>query len=211
MPFPVQPDNTVPKWPRGSWETSGIIDASAIFGAGSWLLDVQAHTVDSLLASQLQGFSTDQKVVEGGQLLLMTVAPRSLAPQANLAVVKSAIPVTATVGFPLTYTITVRNGGPDAATGVVLSDPLPSEVAFVSATPSQGTCVAPRLTCNLGDLPVGAAATVTVVVTPTMAGVLLNHASASATTSDVNPFNNTAMIATAVRPAHRLFLPVSYK
>jgi hypothetical protein len=44
-----------------------------------------------------------------------------------------------------------------------------------------------------------------------MAGVVLNHASASATTSDVNPFNNTARIATAVRPAHRLFLPVSYK
>ena len=76
MPFPVQPDNTIPKWPRGSWETSGIIDASALYGAGTWLLDVQAHTVDSLLASQLQGFTTDQKVVEGGQLLLMTVAPR---------------------------------------------------------------------------------------------------------------------------------------
>ena len=74
MPFPIQPDNTIPKWPRGSWETSGIIDASAIYGVGNWLLDVQAHTVDSLMASQLQGFTTDQKVVEGGQLLLMTVA-----------------------------------------------------------------------------------------------------------------------------------------
>jgi hypothetical protein len=27
----------------GVWETSGIIDASALFGADSWLSDVQAH------------------------------------------------------------------------------------------------------------------------------------------------------------------------
>jgi hypothetical protein len=29
--------------PPGEWETSGIIDASAAFGPGAWLLDVQAH------------------------------------------------------------------------------------------------------------------------------------------------------------------------
>jgi uncharacterized repeat protein (TIGR01451 family) len=207
LPFPVQPDSTVPKWPRGSWETSGIIDASAIYGTGSWLLDVQAHTVDSLMASQLQGFATDQKVVEGGQLLLMTVTPRSLPPQANLSVAKSAVPMPAAVGFPLTYTLTVRNGGPDTATGVILSDPLPSDVTFVSATPSQGACAAPRLTCNLDDLPAGGSATVTVVVKPTLAGVTRNHASASTATVDSNPFNNTAMMASVVRPAYRLFLP----
>lgn len=40
----------------GEWESSGIIDVSSIFGAGNWLVDVQAHTIN-----------------EGGQLLLLTL------------------------------------------------------------------------------------------------------------------------------------------
>jgi hypothetical protein len=50
-------------------ESSGIVDASAWFGAGAWLLDVQSH-----------GFNVDEIVVEGitikredGQLLLMKI------------------------------------------------------------------------------------------------------------------------------------------
>lgn len=39
---------------HGGWESSGILDVSKYFGAGSWLVDVQAHTTD-----------------EGGQLLLL--------------------------------------------------------------------------------------------------------------------------------------------
>ena len=41
----------------GEWESSGIIDVSEIFGKDTWLVDVQAHSIN-----------------EGGQLLLMTVA-----------------------------------------------------------------------------------------------------------------------------------------
>ena len=29
----------------GSWESSGIVDASSIWGAGWFLLDIQAHTL----------------------------------------------------------------------------------------------------------------------------------------------------------------------
>ncbi len=54
-----------------SWESSGIIDASEIFGPGSWLLNVQAHSIESKKASELRGSSSDLHVVEGGQLLLL--------------------------------------------------------------------------------------------------------------------------------------------
>ncbi len=47
----------------GSWETSGIIDVSAIYGPGTWLTGVQAHT---RMTPQFGG------VDEGGQLLLIT-------------------------------------------------------------------------------------------------------------------------------------------
>ena len=41
---------------HGDWESSGILDISKYFGDGSWLVDVQAHTID-----------------EGGQLLLLRI------------------------------------------------------------------------------------------------------------------------------------------
>jgi hypothetical protein len=53
------------------WEASGVIDASSVFGAGSWLLDVQAHTIGSREASKKQGIEGDAQLVEGGQILLL--------------------------------------------------------------------------------------------------------------------------------------------
>lgn len=53
------------------WESSGVIDASPLFGPGSWLLDVQAHTIDSREASQKMGIEGDAQLVEGGQILLL--------------------------------------------------------------------------------------------------------------------------------------------
>ena len=64
----------------GAWETSGIVDASAAFGAGAFLIDVQAHTfwVDS--APGLDTFIDSETVNpdftykrEGGQLLLIRI------------------------------------------------------------------------------------------------------------------------------------------
>ncbi len=47
----------------GIWETSGIIDAEELYGANTWLFDVQAHA-----PTAAPGTNT----VEDGQLLLMT-------------------------------------------------------------------------------------------------------------------------------------------
>jgi hypothetical protein len=50
------------------WESSGIIDASAWLGDGSWLFDVQAHT---LPFSYQDGQTTVGLTKEGGQLLYL--------------------------------------------------------------------------------------------------------------------------------------------
>jgi Alkaline phosphatase PhoX len=55
------PDSTVGP---GVWETSGIIDTSSIFGPGTWLSDVQAHS-----PTPAPGGST--VTVEDGQLFLL--------------------------------------------------------------------------------------------------------------------------------------------
>ncbi|MGH7519928.1 MAG: alkaline phosphatase PhoX [Gemmatimonadales bacterium] len=59
----VETDNAACLEPTGNcWETSGIIDVSAWFGAGAWLFDVQAHSLP---------VPSQSLVNEGGQLLLL--------------------------------------------------------------------------------------------------------------------------------------------
>src|SRR5262249_5843113 len=58
--------------------------------------------------------------------------------QADLAVPKTVSNATPNVGDTVTFTITVADLGPDAATNVTVQDQLPEGLTFVSATPSQG-------------------------------------------------------------------------
>jgi len=46
----------------GTWETSGIIDTTSVFGPGTWLFDVQAHAPTT---------APSPGTVEDGQLLLL--------------------------------------------------------------------------------------------------------------------------------------------
>src|SRR3712207_760440 len=103
-------------------------------------------------------------------------------------------PDPAMVGGTLTYTVGVTNNGPVNATGVTLTDTLPTGVTFVSATASQGSCSQSggTVTCTIGALNNRASATATIVVTPTTAGTLTNSVSPAATQIDWNSANNTA-------------------
>jgi hypothetical protein len=64
----------------GSWETSGIVDASAAFGPGAFLIDVQAHTLwvekalgpDTFIDAETVNPDFTYKR-EGGQLLLIRI------------------------------------------------------------------------------------------------------------------------------------------
>jgi uncharacterized repeat protein (TIGR01451 family) len=119
----------------------------------------------------------------------------------SVAVLDTADPVT--VGGDLTYTISVTNIGPDAATGVTVTDTLPAAVTFVSAAPSASCSGTTTVTCALGSLASGASAVVTIVVRPTPGAVpsLSNTAAVSATERDPNLANNAAAPAvTTVRP-----------
>ena len=124
------------------------------------------------------------------------------APSADLAVVKTASPDPVVVGNHLTYTITVANSGPDDASNVGVADTLPAGVHFVSATPSQGTCTGTStVSCSLGTLANGLSATVTIVVTPTAPGTVVNTASTTGTERDPNEANNSATASTTVNSA----------
>ena len=110
------------------------------------------------------------------------------------------------VGRALTYTLTVTNNGPDAATGVTTTDALPGGVTFVSATSTAGKCAESSgvVTCFAGALDIGetvtttTTTTTTVVVIPTATGVITNTASVSGDELDPDSTNNTATSQTTV-------------
>lgn len=111
----------------------------------------------------------------------------------DLAITKSASPEPVTAGQNLTYTINATNNGPGTATGVTVTDTLPSGVIFGSASATQGSCTETvgTVTCNLGTLANGATAMAIIVVTPTAGGIISNTAGISGNEIDPDILNNT--------------------
>jgi uncharacterized repeat protein (TIGR01451 family) len=126
----------------------------------------------------------------------------SEAPFVDIAVTKADSPDPVQIGQNLTYTVTVFNRSPNLAPNVTLTDPLPSSVNFVSVTPSQGSCGGTNtVNCSLGGLSAFSQATVTLVVTPTIAGLLNNTATAPySSLLDPNQDDNSATASTTVLP-----------
>ena len=117
----------------------------------------------------------------------------------DLSVTKSDSPDPVLINGSLTYTIRVTNNGSVEATGVNLTDNLPSGMSFVSATPTQGTCTGTTtVTCSLGSLDGGFQATVSLVVMPVSTGVISNLATVSGNETDFNSGNNSAVASTKV-------------
>src|SRR5262249_47416864 len=57
----------------------------------------------------------------------------------DLALLKSVSNTTPNVGDVITYTVTLTNNGPDAATGVTINEPIPTGLSFVSAMTGTGS------------------------------------------------------------------------
>jgi uncharacterized repeat protein (TIGR01451 family) len=120
-------------------------------------------------------------------------------------------------GSPLLYTLVVENLGPETATGVVLEDTLPDDVAFSSA-PS--TCQAPGtetggvVTCELDDILAGQLVTTSIVVDVlTTTRGRINNIAEVTSDNDPNTRNNSASVGTTVgaggRSASDLLISVS--
>ncbi len=87
-------------------------------------------------------------------------------------------PSQAVAGTTATYSITVPNGGPLTATGVVVADVLPSGATLVS-TPAGCTLTSGTLRCAVGSLAAGASSTVTLTVNWAVTGSVYDSASVS--------------------------------
>jgi uncharacterized repeat protein (TIGR01451 family) len=103
-------------------------------------------------------------------------------------------------GRTLVTTAKIVNAGPDQATGITLTEPIPAGSTFVSAKPG-AKCPAPvsnTLTCTIGSLTPGGSATVTLTVTPTRVGTLTSTVTVGATSTDPDSADRTDTTTTTV-------------
>lgn len=139
-------------------------------------------------------------------LLSLTLFSGAAFADADLLVNQTGPTQAVPAGGVATYTITTSNSGPDTATGIQLTDTLPSGTTFVSYTSSQGTCSAAgsTLTCNFPDLPfTQPLATITTQVSVRLpaVGVYTNTVTGSTTSVDNNTGNNQNIQANATAVA----------
>lgn len=128
---------------------------------------------------------------------------------ADLDVDKTDATDPATAGEVVTYTLTVRHvGGPNSASNVVVTDDLPDNASFESA--SSG-CMNQSgvVTCQLGAIDPGGSKSVEVRIRPGGEGELENSAFVSSATSDPNAANNDAFERTQVRARPRADLALT--
>jgi uncharacterized repeat protein (TIGR01451 family) len=122
-------------------------------------------------------------------------------PAADLAVTKAADATTVTVGQTVTYRVTVGNAGPNAATGVTVTDELPDGLAFLSADGAPGGYDPATGRWTVGDLAAGATATLVLRAKATRAGQVANTATATAAEKDPDTGNNSDTVTVCVEAA----------
>jgi len=163
-----------------------IVARVATGAAGSDLTNVAAAT--SSVPDPIPANNSDATTVTAGTI----APPPPPAARADLVLTKRALDP-ARVGRPLRYEIRVENRGPSAAAGVTITDPLPGQVAFGSATATQGSCSGTgTVVCALGGIPAGGSATVTLTVTPRRTGSIANSATVTSSTPDPDAGSNVA-------------------
>lgn len=113
-----------------------------------------------------------------------------------LALAMTSAPTTVNVGQGLTYSFTVSNNSTSDVTGLTLTDSLPANVTFVSATTAGGACNNNNntVTCTLPTLAVAGQWQPSITVNAVNAGTPKNSASVSATANDPFMANNTASV-----------------
>jgi uncharacterized repeat protein (TIGR01451 family) len=136
-------------------------------------------------------------------------ASATVSASADLTINKTG-PASANAGSDITYTITLTNSGPSAASAVSLTDSTPANTTFVSESQTTGpafSCSNPAAggtgttTCTIGLFPVGTATfsiTLHIAAATPTGTVITNTANVSSTTADPNPTGNNPSANTTV-------------
>ena len=179
----------------GYWYITFTARVTADITAGVTLTNAAWGTYDSQ-----PGESADEREYE---------IPTDTAPMTTglptLDLNKSAEPEPVEAGGRLTYTLTVTNGGIVSATGVIITDVIPVNTSFVTATqPHTGPDASDLITWDLGTLNIGVPQSVTLVVdvdSPLLDGTVITN---TAWVTSTEGITDTDTVTTEVESAHTL-------
>jgi len=170
-------------------DTGVFLDTAAATAAG-WTVagDAQSATID------------------------VTVDSLVCSNEADLEVLKTVNNMTPSVGGTIVFSLLATNHGPIDATGVVVTDHLPTGYTYVSATASKGSYSPATSVWSIGSLPVGASELLDITVTVNNSGVYLNSASIDGDQVDPvtpNDSDNVAPTPTVVGGTPPQLIPAS--
>jgi uncharacterized repeat protein (TIGR01451 family) len=170
---------------------TGIWNLGAVDAGQTETLDIVA-TVSAAGAITNTALKTDQDAFDYVTSNDWSSVTLNDDTSADLALNLTASHEPVAVGTPFTYQISVVNLGPASATGVTVTDDLPSGLVLLSATPSQGNCTGTTsVVCDLGSLGSGISAQVALLVLKETGGDVSNTASVAGDQNDPNLTNNS--------------------
>ena len=170
---------------------------------GDWIATVPPGSTSADVDETDPDYPTGYTQTEGSDPTVVTAVAGSntdvgidgYAPPVDLGIVKSVDNSTPLVGSQVVFTLVATNHGVGPATGVGVSDPLPSGYTFISANSpadyDSGTGV-----WTIGTMAKDDTASLTITATVNSSGNYLNVASISGDQADPKPENDTDDVAT---------------
>jgi len=119
------------------------------------------------------------RVTLDGSGMIDNIAITADSPIIDLELTKDVAPAAVQVGEQTTFTVSVVNQGPDAASGVEVTDTLPAGLSYVSDN-AGGAYDSATGVWTIGDLAVGASTSMEFIVTVDEAGSFTNEAEVTA-------------------------------
>jgi uncharacterized repeat protein (TIGR01451 family) len=171
-------------------QTLGL--ASGTLPAGA---DYKVHIVASTSETECSAYDNTATLTTGNANNPPPAgAQESCAYRVDLSVTKTGSPVSQDLGQGnITWTMVVKNNGPDTDTGVTVADPLPANNTFVSVSTTKGTCTGgATINCTIGTMAAGESVTITLITTPTKVGDQVNTVTVMGDRPETNYANNQA-------------------
>jgi large repetitive protein len=174
----------------------------SLASGASTLLSIVARVQSSMSGTITNSATVSAAIGDGLPNNNTTTASLSVVAGADLSITKLASPTPMIAGAAANFILEPRNAGPDAATGVSVTDALPVGFSGISASGPSWSCAADQasrtVTCTRATMPVGASDNITITATapdnatvPPAGLATSNTTNISASTSDADNGNNS--------------------
>ena len=180
-------------------DASGNGEGATLLGTTSITTDATGNAAIPLFSATAGQFVTATATDGSNNTSEFSNCVQPQAASAELALTVTDAPDPVAVGTQLTYTVTVTNNGPSAASNVRISTVWNGPFELNATGPSSVSCeFTPLLSCFFGSLAGGASAVVNITGTPTAIGSLGYTVTLQADETDPVPANNAVAVNTSV-------------